>query len=445
MNTLRRFSFSIYILGLLLFVSACASTQKRYDKATDLEAQGRYAEAAEYYIKVLDKEPDWEEARARLQDVGDKAIETYWAEARDAEYELRLEDAFQALEDLDALRDDARDVGVTLAVPDDYDSYRDVLAEKTIEDLLRRGDQAERQGDWQEALNAYTKAENYTFDRDRLAEFAYMQARIHLAWGETDVSREYFRAGFERVQHTIELVGPDHPLGRQAIALQQTALDGGTQFIAFLPVWRTEDVARDAPSTLLQDLNDVLVYDFWSVPPPFIAPADPVELRRELRRLRYDRTIITREQATEIGRVVNADYVVVGELKDFEWKERNVKNRDRKAKLKGRPSSTDGNTETTFTKQSLTLEWQVDIAYRIIDPRTRRVLEERTVYASASKRYDRGVYEGDYRDLDLSGSDLSLFEDDERIAHEDLAAELADELALRFSERLYERLLREIP
>ena len=60
-------------------------------------------------------------------------------------------------------------------------------------------------------------------------------------------------------------------------------------------------------------------------------------------------------------------------------------------------------------------------------------------------RIERGVFAGDYRDLDLSGSELSLFEDEERLAMEELADELVDTLAERLADRIYERLLRQIP
>ena len=62
-------------------MSGCASTQKRYDKAEDFELQGRYAEAADYYIKVLEKEPDWEGAPERLQETGNQAIVLFFEEA----------------------------------------------------------------------------------------------------------------------------------------------------------------------------------------------------------------------------------------------------------------------------------------------------------------------------------------------------------------------------
>ncbi|MCH8963017.1 MAG: hypothetical protein IH820_17320, partial [Bacteroidetes bacterium] len=266
-----------------------------------------------------------------------------------------------------------------------------------------------------------------------------------LQWAEYDFDREYYRAGFDRAQHAIDLLGPGHPLAERALAFQEDALASGTRFVAFLPFWRTEDVDRHAPRNVVPDLNDVLLYEHWSAPLLFIAAADPVQLRRELRRLRYDRTIITRRQAAEIGRVADADYVIVGEWTVFERQERNLKEKTRKARMKGRRATTGGSTDTTYVEQSFRLEFEAEVAFRIIDPRTRREVDHGTARAEVSGRVTRGVFAGDYRDLDLSGSELSLFEDDERLAEEELGDELVDTLAARLAERVYDRLLRLIP
>lgn len=444
MPTLLRYAPALIGLAALL-VAGCASTQKRYDKAQDLEAEGRYAEAADYYIKVLEKDAAWEGAAERLREAGNRAIEGYLEEADAAKFAGNYDDALRILDRLDALRDDAQDVGVTLDVPDDYAAYRDDVTDRAIETFIARAERAEEAGDWDDALEAYDDAARYTTDPDRLAGFVQAQAEIHLRWAEYDFDRDAYRAGFDHAQHALDLVGPEHPLAERARAMQATALDAGTRTVAFVPFWRTEEVARDAPPNVVQDLNDVLLYEHWSAPLPFVVAADPVQLRRELRRLRYDRSVITRRQASEIGRAALADFVVVGEWTEMKRRERGMKERTRKARFKGRRATTGGSNDTTYVEQRFTLELDAEIVYRIIDPRSRREVEKGTVTADASGRIERAVFEGDYRDLDLSGSELSLFEEDERLAMEELGDDLVDELAARLAERVYERLLRHIP
>ena len=444
MHTLLRMAPAC-LLGLMLMLAGCVSTQKRYDKAQDLELQGRYAEAAEYYIKVLKKEAEWEGAPERLQEAGNRAVEMFLEDAEAAKFAGNYAAALRALDRLDALRDAAEGVGVTLDVPDDYASYRDELTESAIEAFIARAERAEQAGDWNEALRAYDRAARYTDDPDQRAALVQAQAEVHLRWADNEFARDYFRAGFDRAQQALDLVGPEHPLAERALAMQATALEAGARAVAFLPFWRTEDVAREAPPNVVQDLNDVMFYDHWSAPLPFIAVADPVQLRRELRRLRYDREIITRRQAAEIGRVVLADYVVVGEWTEMRREERNVKEKTRKARMKGRRATTGGSNDTTYVEQDFRLELDAEVVYRIIDPRTRREVDKGIVSADVSGRVKRAVFPGDYRDLDLSGSERSLFEDDERLATEELGDELVDKLAVLLAERIYDRLLRQIP
>lgn len=438
---------SRYIPVLLLaalLASGCASTQKRFDKAADLEARGEWTEAARYYIKVLDKEPDWEEARIRLQDVGDRAVAAYLAEASAEANRGAYEDALRTLSRLDDLRDEARSVGVTLAVPDNYASYQTDLRQRAFIALSRQADEAEQRGDWQAALQAYERAERYA-TADQQTTLRDARGRVHFKWAENDIEREHYRAAFEQAAIVLELLGPDHPLGQRALALQEAALAGGTQYVAFLPLWQTEAAERAAPAEFLPDLNDGLLYDHWSEPVPFIAAADPLALRREMRRLRFDRRIITRKQAVEIGRAAAADYVVVGEVVEVNRDERIRKERTREARFKGR-RSTNGTSgrDTSFVEQDLTLEIEAEVEYRIFDTRTRREVYKSKVSVDVSDRVKRGVFAGDYRDLDLSGSELALFED-AHLALLDLTDELVDKLALSYAESVTDRLLRLIP
>lgn len=444
---MRRLPALLAAFVLLTTLTGCKSTQKRYEKATQLEAQERWAEAARYYIDVLEREPEFAEARDRLEVVGANAIDDYLAAADAALAEGLPDDAILELDNLDALRADADDVGVTLAVPADYADYRGRVQRQALVVLLQEGDRAEQAADWSEALAAYDRALEYAESADTEDEIREAQGRVHLKWAQQEVEREHYRGGFDRATHVAEYVGPDHPLAREALALQEDALAAGTHYVAFLPLAQTDAARRATPRDLVRDLNDVLTYDHWAAPVPFIAAADPVQLRRELRRLRYEDVILSRRDAADIGRVVDADLVVAGEMTKFEAEERNIRNRERNVKLRARGGSRSGRSsvDTVFVEQTYTLDFDATVEYRIIDTRTQRVLDQGSVRASASERLKRGVFDGNWEDLDLSGSQRELFEDTDRLGREELTNELVDELALDVAERVYERLLREIP
>ena len=97
----------------------------------------------------------------------------------------------------------------------------------------------------------------------------------------------------------------------------------------------------------LRDLQAALREQHWTHPPLFLAPADAVQLRRELRRL-GNRHRVTARQAAEIGRVLGADYVVILALARFEEDE--------------------AGTETAL-----------DVTYALVDPYRYRAIKDGTV------------------------------------------------------------------
>ena len=244
MHTLLRITPTLLGLMALVWLTGCVSTQKRYDKAQDLEAQGRHAEAAEYYIKVLEKEPDWEGGSERLREAGNQALLLLFDEADAARLDGDYDEALRRIDQFEALRDAARSVGVTLDVPADYAAFRDAVTESAIAAFIAEAERAERAGDWNDALAAYEKATAYTTNPDQRDDLVRRQADVHLRWAEYDFDREYYRAGFDHAQHALDLVGPDHPLAEHAVAMQATALEAGTRAIAFLPFWPTPSVRQ---------------------------------------------------------------------------------------------------------------------------------------------------------------------------------------------------------
>ncbi|MFK7846724.1 MAG: tol-pal system YbgF family protein [Rhodothermales bacterium] len=436
-----RFIYWFTPLLLLTLVTGCASSEKLLEKANSSEEKGEYARSARYYISVLEKKPDWEEARDGLARVGTIAIDNLIDNANAQEETGEYDEAIDTLDKLDDLKADARGVGINLAVPSDYDSYRERLSEAAVVSLIRKGDRAEEEGEWEEAIETYKLvSKKYKLTVDQQEEMILAEAGVFTKWAEQEIERGRYRRSFDLASDAVVVLGEEHPRAAYAFEIQDRAIDEGTRFVAFLPIWQTDDVNDNAPSGLIEEIDDLLQYDYWANPPLFIEQADPVQLRRELRRLRYDDRLITRSEASNIGNAVNADYVVITQAVLFQFEEKRMREKTKKTETKGRNS-----VDTTYIEQSFTGELQAELEYRIIDMETRKEVGDGTVTADADAKLKRGVYAGDYLDLDLSRSERKLFDEEEiDLAIRELEDEIIDDLAPRLSEEVFDAILRKI-
>jgi hypothetical protein len=163
-------------------------------------------------------------------------------------------------------------------------------------------------------------------------------------------------------------------------------------------------------------------------------------MRREVRRMRYDERLITRSEASDIGEVLEADFVVVFQAVTLHLEEKRMRERTRKAQTRGRSPQ-----DTTYIEQTYTAEIVAEVEFQVIDTETRREVAEGSVDADASARMTRGVYEGDYRDLDLSRSDHRLFDEEElELSMREIEDELLDLLAPRLADAVFEKILQQI-
>ncbi len=439
MDLLKQHFLKSLALGLtMLLFAGCASSGKLLEKATEAEEQGRYKQAAAYYIGVLEKQSDWDDLRDDLMRVGTIAVDNLLEKANEQEETGDFDDAITSLNELDDLKADAMGVGVNLSVPPDYEEYKEQLSEAAILSLIRKGERAEEEGEWEDALEIFelvTKKYNLSVDQDE--EMLLSRARVFGKWAEQDIEQGRFRRGFDRAADAIDVLGEDHPRAGAAFDLQDRALDEGTRFVGFLPIWQTDDVSDAAPGGLIEEIDDLLQYDYWANPPLFIEPADPTQLRRELRRLRFDDRLITRSEASNIGNVVEADYVVLTQAVLFKFEERKMREKTKKTKTNGRNSQ-----DTTYIEQSFTGQLEAEIEYRIIDVETRREVADGSVTASSSSKMKRGVYTGDYRDLDLSRSERKLFDDEEiDLALKELEDDVVDDITPALADEVFKKIL----
>jgi len=304
-----------------------------------------------------------------------------------------------------------------------------------VRQLLNDADRARAEDRWADALELYDQAlRRGSLDRDASESVHESRAAVLVEWADESLATAGYRTAFEKAQQALDIVGTEHPLTPRILSIQDSALEEGSVGVAMLPVAATEKVRREASSLLLTDINDLLVYEHWSHAPPFILVADPVVIRRELRsEVGRSGRVLSRNESISVGRRVDADWVVVPEIVVLDQSEKSVRRKKVRARTKGR-----GAVDTTYVLHTVEVKYRSRSSIRIYDVRSGRRLYEGDVDAAVDDRYDRGEYPGDYRHLDLSGSELSYFDPVETRAQLDRIEEaLAEELARRIAQRVY--------
>lgn len=425
---------------LLLFAQVCCiSTEERFKKGKELESQGRFEEAARNYIKVLKKDPTWEEAQQRLENVGAQAIDILLGQAYDYKSAAAYEDAIQALNRIDDLRSRTEKIGVILQVPENYDEFRTEMTAAAITSLFEQAEYSKQRGDWAEALRKLERLKrHYHLSPAQNQRISQSQAIVYIKWAEQDLSRNHFRAAFEHAQKAIDILGSRSDSGINALEIQKAALNAGTRVIAILPFWVSGRVTTEIPQRMVRELYDVLLYEYLSEPIPFVVLTDTGQIHREIRHRHLRNTAITRRMAARVGQNLNTDFVVIGKIESYFEDEKKLKEKEHRARLRH-----DKSTSTTYLEQEYTLKMTTEVKYQIIDSRTHRMIDEKTINAKVSDKFKRGVFDGDYNTLVLSRSERRLFNREKLQQKEQkLVDRLIDELADRLADNILNRILR---
>ena len=438
---------------LALVASGCVSTKERFQKAQSYEEQARYADAVDAYVEVLEDDPGYPKARRRLLDVARQAVDERMDQARSADESGLPVRAVGLLDEIRQIHGACERVDVDLVLPGDYTSFRDAVEARAAEALLAEADEAAQARDFAAAHRLLERSRRYVDAEDRLRQLDERQAEVLLGWADQEMQQGAFLSAYRRAERVFDLVPEDHPLVDESEALRQTAVERGTRRVAFLPVWRTEQAAQSLSPIFLEDLNDVLTTRYWSAPPPFIASPDPVDLRRTMRRYGADAAILSRKDAAEVGRGVGADFVVVADLTGFAREEDDV-DADRvrtawipdgRGETSGRRSQGDGLIDTTYVRRTFDLELTATVDYRVIDVRSSRVLRRGATTVDAEGEMRTGAFPGDWRNLDLSGSETDLFDPEVRRRREqEIENRLLDRLAGELAPEIYDDVLGEI-
>ena len=428
-------------LALILLAAAacgCASATKRFEQGAELEAQGRYAEAAERYIQALRKDPGMPGARQHLADLGPRIIADRMAEADGyaaSGFQIQRAESYRAIDDFVAA---TAGVGVPLPLPPGYHDKRRAGFDAAIAQLGSSGERAESEGRWGDAIHAYEQVPVYEPGARQAESARVAQGHAWLSWAEADLGAGHCRDALEHAGRALAMPGGLPPAaGRRAEELRAEALVRGTVHVALVPVRGSKGASL--PAEFLSELNDELELEHWSQPPVFVAVIDPRRVRHELRAQDCMRGTLTARQAARVGRALGADIALCSEITSLVTREENVQ-------LEIRRVHTRAGVDTTYVVRKGKRYYDLAATYALVDVGQGREASRQTLEASESQDFQEGVFAGDPSQLQLASTDRGLF--DTRKAREeeqDIESRLITQATGRLAERVYADILSRVP
>jgi hypothetical protein len=327
--TLRR----LLLAFPLLLATGCASATDRFNEGTDLQAQGRYMEAAYRYADAVEKDPELQEARDQLLIVGDSAVMLALEEADRLDGRGEPVGAAREFQAIDRLMSRVRSVGMRLTEPGDYREEHRTAFDRAIEWYTIEGEDASREGRWESAVRAFASARSdFSPSRDQSEASMDAQTRVLIDWAEIELGDRRPRAAYGIAERALAVRrSPPRAIVLEVRDLQDRALAMGAVVLAALPVSATAQVRDLTGAELEIELDEGLESGYWLNAPPFVQMADANILRRELRGLL--RGVIP-QSPTVVGRalgLIGADYGVMVEVTSIRISEENFRVEERTA------------------------------------------------------------------------------------------------------------------
>jgi hypothetical protein len=425
-------------LALTLAAGACASATDRLQQGMELEQRGRPVDAARRYIDALKKDASLADARTRLQETGNRAVQDYLAEATATEARGYSGSAANVLFQLDELRRDASAVGVTLAVPADYAAQRRAMMDRAVEQSIRAAAQSAGRRDFNDAIGLLDQAQRWQPTPEQRARLNEARFDAHLAWAEDDAAAGRYRSAYDRAGRAAGVLGRDAAAAVRALELQQDVLRRGTVRVAVLPVMADDSAEARLPAGFMGDVQDELERSHWMRAPQFVEVVDPRDVREELRRRRPPFGGLGTRNAAMIGRALDAEVAVLLTV-DSVARTETVSSAVRRA------ARTTAGVDTAFTVNEGRRETWARIGYVMVDVATAQVLDRGTVQAEGGARYRAAKFAGDWRTLALSREDRELFLRNVRDSDEqEIRRDLVGGLAPRLGREVFDTVLRRI-
>ena len=465
----------VFLLAAVL-VAGCMNAEKRYEQASEDEASGRWASAADKYIDVLRRDPEFPGAREKALDAGNRAVDGWVRTAGGLEDAGRDERALAEYRKTDGLVDRAAVVGVVLTTPPDYTNRRSSTFHRAAEKALAQADAAAAEGRWRDAARAFAQVEaRYELTRDQRerARHGRFDALLGAAREDVDagrfdaadalvdqaltikgvradqaqelkrviraeryeaalhVVREELNAGhyqraYALVDAALAIYGPAAEESVEARDLQDRAITEGTVRVVAVPLWRHDRAAQRVSAGLLADVDDILAEEYWANPPLFVAIADGRAVRRKMRRLALHRQILSPDRAALLGEQLGAEFIAVAHIARCKHDAHGTATSHIATTRDGREAEI-----LVYRRRSM----DVRCVFRIVDV-TGQVVAEGRLDAQGSRKHTHAVHANGARAGELlltreehDWFDAGRLQEVDREIERDIAHQLAKELA----------------
>lgn len=429
----------------VLFTLGCASAEDRLEEGVALQAQGRYMEATYRYADAVEKDGSLREARDRLLAAGDSALGEALVEADHLETRGDPVGAASRYRDIDRMLQRVRDVGARLEPPAGYEADRRALFDRAITWRMDLGDEARHDGRWTDARRAYADARGaFSPSRSQIEASLDAETELLLEWSETELHDGRPRAAYHLADEARQVrSSTSRDVVLSARDLQERALERGSVVVAVPPIVARDGVRDHLGPEFEIELDEHLVLDHWTEPPPFVRMADHTALRRELRGLLRG----VSQTPSLVGRalqLIGADLATMIEVSDVEVVEEDVQRTARETRL------TDGAGQreprpVEYTVVEGTLAYRATADVVLVDHDGREVTRFRAEGQSAGP-FRRGVFEGNHDRLELSDAERALFDPSAQAEQAaPVEAALMDELAVAIAAGTYDTVLEGIP
>lgn len=418
-------------LALIASAASCASATKRYEQGQELEQQGRFAEAARRYIDALKKDATIVDARQRLVETGTRAVADAVREADSFETTGAHTDAADVLIRCDELVRDAGAVGVRLETPDSYSDRHALIFARAVDQAITQAMTASDRGDYSGSVRLIATAQqrwNPAIDQQR--ELNRVLRDSHIGWARTEMANSHFRSAYVHGEAAGSVPGFDRFIADEIVT---EALRRGTMHVAIFPV----GVRAGIDSRVLSEVNDLLALDHWQHPPQWIDVVNPIEAQRIARLRGLLGHNIDVQDASALARQIGVRLAVTMALDSVRYTESKV------ARLR-RQVKTRAGVDTAFTIEDGQLETWARVSWRAIDASARSVVEHGDVRERASTSFRRATYGGNWRELDLSSADRTLFEQRDARENQEMLRHLARDLSNQLGREIFDALLRRV-